>query len=420
MKDIKLSDFGQKITSDAGILELMDDLGQAMSGNSKVEAMFGGGNPALIPEVSQMFEDALNDLTKDKTRLHQMFGIYDTPQGNDKFISVIKDYVNKNFGTNITEENIAITPGSQAGFFMLFNILAGKSGNNQKHILFPISPDYIGYSDQLIEPGSIKSCQPIIEKISDHEFKYHVDFQALEIDEDTSAICVSRPTNPSGNVVSAEEIDRLQQLAEMHNIPLIIDNAYGDPFPGVVEGERLKMGPNTIFSFSLSKVGLPGSRTGIFIGPAEIMRKLSSANAVLNLASPNFGQYLTTGLFADGKIDEISENYIKPYYAGRYAKAYELIEKHFDKSLPWRFHTYEGSYFLWLWLDGANKTSKEIYTSLKQKGVLVVPGEYFFYGTNTENWPHAKQCIRINFARPDAELEAGIPILAQEIKSIYS
>lgn len=414
-----MSDFGQKITQDAGILELMDDLGQAMSGAFKPVAMFGGGNPAIIPEVTNIFEEELLAIVKDKESLKNLFGVYDTPRGNDKFLSAITEYIGHKFELKITEQNVAITPGSQAGFFMLFNILAGKSGGNNKHIVFPIAPDYIGYADQLINENSIKSYKPIIEEISDHEFKYHIDFKALEINENTAGICISRPTNPSGNVVSAEEIDHLQQLAEAHNIPLIIDNAYGDPFPGVIEGQRLSMGPNTIFSFSLSKVGLPGSRTGIFVGPADIISKISSANAVINLASPNFGQYLTTDLFRTGKIDEISEKYIQPYYAERYAKAYELIDKHFDKSLPWRLHTYEGSYFLWLWLKGSKKTSKQIYSSLKEKGVLIVPGEYFFFGMETDDWPHAKECIRINFARPDAELELGIPILAEEISQLF-
>lgn len=415
----KLSDFGQKITENAGVLNLMDDLGQAMNGATKPIAMFGGGNPAIIPEVSSIFEAELNSIMADKNSLKNMLGTYDTPQGNDKFIRAIAGYISHKFGLKITEENIAITPGSQAGFFMLFNILAGKSGPNNKHILFPLAPDYIGYADQLINYNSIKACRPIIEEISDHEFKYHIDFNALEIDENTAGICISRPTNPSGNVVSAEEIDYLQTLAEAHNIPLIIDNAYGDPFPGVVEGQRLNMGPNTIFSFSLSKVGLPSSRTGIFVGPKDIISKLISANAVVNLASPNFGQYLTTDLFKSGKIDEISEKFIQPYYAERYAKAYELIDKHFDKSMPWRLHTYEGSYFLWLWLRGTKKTSKQVYSILKEKGVLVVPGEYFFFGTGIEDWSHVTECIRINFARPNEELEVGIPILAQEISQLF-
>ncbi|EHC98434.1 Valine-pyruvate aminotransferase [Salmonella enterica subsp. enterica serovar Urbana str. R8-2977] len=50
-------------------------------------------------------------------------------------------------------------------------------------------------------------------------------------------ICVSRPTNPTGNVITDEELMKLDRLANQHNIPLVIDNAYGVPFPGIIFSE---------------------------------------------------------------------------------------------------------------------------------------------------------------------------------------
>ncbi|MDI5434805.1 hypothetical protein MJM45_29760, partial [Salmonella enterica subsp. enterica serovar Kentucky] len=38
------------------------------------------------------------------------------------------------------------------------------------------------------------------------QFKYHVDFEHLHIGEETGMICVSRPTNPTGNVITDEEL----------------------------------------------------------------------------------------------------------------------------------------------------------------------------------------------------------------------
>jgi valine--pyruvate aminotransferase len=50
----------------------------------------------------------------------------------------------------------------------------------------------------------------------------------------------------------------------------------------------------------------------------------------------------------------------------------------------------------------------------------VVPGEQFFLGQDVAGWQHAHECLRINFARPDHELEAGIPILAEVIAKAYT
>lgn len=48
---MKRSLTGTRFTSQSGILQLMDDLGKALSGTRK-KYMLGGGNPALLPEVA--------------------------------------------------------------------------------------------------------------------------------------------------------------------------------------------------------------------------------------------------------------------------------------------------------------------------------------------------------------------------------
>ena len=63
-------------------------------------------------------------------------------------------------------------------------------------------------------------------------FKYHIDFNELTVDDSIGAICASRPTNPTGNVLTDQEIRHLDELARHHGIPLIIDNAYGNAVPG--------------------------------------------------------------------------------------------------------------------------------------------------------------------------------------------
>lgn len=46
-------------------------------------------------------------------------------------------------------------------------------------------------------------------------------------------VCVSRPTNPTGNVLSDSEVEQLDVLAKKHGVPLLIDNAYGTETPSL-------------------------------------------------------------------------------------------------------------------------------------------------------------------------------------------
>ena len=417
----KLSDFGNRLSGEAGILQLMDDLGDALASGAP-KAMFGGGNPAHIPAVTTVFEQSLQQLLKDPKQTAAMFGNYDTPQGNEAFIAACVTFFNREYGWGITRDNIAITPGSQNGFFMLFNLLAGQREGKQRRIMLPLVPEYIGYVDQQIEPDGFVSQRPRIETIGEHEYKYHVDLDQLTIDESVAALCVSRPTNPTGNVLSDEEVAELAVRAKAADIPLIIDNAYGLPFPGVVQVPATlpwdKDNGNIVLSFSLSKIGLPSSRVGIFVGPPQLMRALSKANAIVSLSSPSFGQYVMAPLLESGKVSELATEHIQPYYLERARTAREQMFAQFPDELPWRLHKYEGAYFFWLWCEGAKKSASEMYSYLKERGVIVVPGQYFFPG-QTDDWPHTRECLRLNFARPDAELQAGIPILAEMIRWAY-
>ena len=65
---------------------------------------------------------------------------------------------------------------------------------------FPLAPEYIGYTDTALSDDFFETVKPKIELLDDGLFKYHVDFDNLHITDDIGLICVSRPTNPTGNV----------------------------------------------------------------------------------------------------------------------------------------------------------------------------------------------------------------------------
>ncbi len=410
------SALGARLAGGSGIETLMDDLGHALAASGPSLHMLGGGNPAHIPEMESVWKERLEAIVSDPASLRRTLAIYDPPRGNSACIAALADLLREELGWPVEPENIAVTPGGQTAFFFLFNLFGGTDAHGRPgRILFPVMPDYIGYANQALEPGQFTSLRPRMEETGPHRFRYALDFERLNPGPDIRAMCVSRPTNPSGNVLSDAEMDRLAALASEREIALIIDNAYGHPFPGLVfEKASSPWNEQTVHVMSLSKIGLPGTRTAFVVGPPHVARAISSMMAVSGLANGNFGQSIVSPLLADGTLTRLSREVVRPFYLRKRDAALSAVEEFFPNDAPYAFHESGGAMFLWLWLRGSRRTSREIYEALKARGVLVVPGEYFFFGLPDE-WHHRHECVRISFAMDDGQVREGLRIIADEI-----
>ncbi|MFA0157952.1 valine--pyruvate transaminase [Vibrio sp. 10N.261.46.A3] len=414
---MQFSKFGEKFNRYSGITRLMDDLNDGLRTPGAI--MLGGGNPAAIPAMLDYFNQASADMLA-SGELIAALANYDGPQGKDSFIKSLAAMLKETYGWDISENNISLTNGSQSGFFYLFNLLAGQQPDgSHKKILLPIAPEYIGYGDAGIDDDIFISYHPEIELLENRQFKYHVDFEQLKVDDSVAAICASRPTNPTGNVLTDEEVRKLDKLARENNIPLLIDNAYGLPFPNIIfEDVEPFWNENTILCMSLSKLGLPGVRCGIVIASEEVTQALTNMNGIISLAPNSVGPAIANHMIEKGDLLRLSSEVIKPFYKEKSLRAVELLQEAIDDP-RFRIHKPEGAIFLWLWFDELPITTMELYDRLKARGVLIVPGEYFFIGQEDE-WDHAHQCLRMNYVQDDEAMQKGIAIIAEEVKKAYS
>lgn len=400
-------------------MELMQDLGRAMNEGGPV-CMLGGGNPAHIPEVNAIWRKRMEEILSTEKEFERMVANYDTPQGKWSFLEELAGLLRREFGWEVGPENIAITNSSQSAFFYLFNLFSGKDESEGKSsILFPQSPEYIGYADQAIDPEAFRSCRSRIDMLDNHTFKYRIDFDKLEVTPDTTALCVSRPTNPTGNVLTDEEIAGLAGLAEQHDIPLLIDNAYGTPFPEIIFRDVTPVwNRNIVLGMSLSKLGLPSVRTGIIVARKEIVDALAAINAIVSLASGSIGQVLTQPLIRSGQILKISREIIKPFYLQKSKQAVDWIHEAFEDSWPYAIHRSEGALFLWVMMRDLPVTCRQLYEMLKEKNVLVVPGNFFFFGLD-DYQQHQDECIRLTYSQSSDQVEEGIEGIARTLKELY-
>ena len=190
------SDFGEKLSAHSGIYDLMED---TWAGVERRRHDHDGRRQsrAYSRRRAGVAAGELEEILATPGAMESMLGDYDTPRGRPDFLEILAAFFRERQSWPVGPENIAVTTGSQTANFLLFNLLAGPAngGTERRRILFPLVPEYIGYSDQGTVPDMFRAWRPEIETRGPDTFKYRLVFGDLT--PDIAALCVSRPTNPS-------------------------------------------------------------------------------------------------------------------------------------------------------------------------------------------------------------------------------
>lgn len=414
-----LSIHGIRMSRLTGVRAIMQDIRQTQAASPNDPWInLSPGNPVILPEVEAMWRVHARTVA-DSNQFGEIVCRYGESQGYPPLLKAVVDLFNTTYGWNITEDDVLITPGSQSLLFAAANCFCGYNEQGKlRKLLLPLSPDYTGYDGICLNEEALASVPPDIEIVDPHTFKYGVDFDKLDIDQTTGAVVFSRPCNPSGNVIRTEEVEKIVGMARKQDVPVLIDAAYGPPFPNLaftpIEPFR---GDNVVYSMSLSKVGLPGERAGIAIGPRrylDVMRAFLT-NAVIH--SSRFGQAIAARAIASGELVKVSQSVIGPYYL----KKFELMRRLMAQAMPavdWYLHKFEGALFAWLWLKDLPATDIELYNEIKKERVFVVPGSFFFPGAGTD-WKHRSECLRISLTASDREITEGVAAIARAVSRLY-
>lgn len=421
MMEPSLTQFGTQMSNLTGVRAIMKDIIETLRlGQGQEFINLSAGNPVILPEVEQLWRDCTAQLLA-SPEYGEVVCRYGSSQGYQPLIDAIARDFNQRYGLRLTERNILITPGSQSIYFYGANAFGGYTQAGElKQIVLPLSPDYTGYGGVSLTPEALIAYKPSLEiDEAAHRYKYRPDFSQLKITQDTGCVIFSRPCNPTGNVLSDNEVRKIAELAAPNNVPVFIDSAYAPPFPALNFTEMTPIfGDNIIHCLSLSKAGLPGERIGVAIGDPNLIGILESFQTNLCIHSSRYGQAIAARAIDSGALAEISVNVIRPYYQHKFAVLETALNQFMPKELPWFLHRGEGAIFAWLWLKDLPITDWDFYQHLKQVGVIVVPGNTFFPGLR-EEWEHKHQCIRISLTASDRELETAIQRLVQVTQQVY-
>ncbi|VEP14202.1 Valine--pyruvate transaminase [Hyella patelloides LEGE 07179] len=426
-----LSQFGTQMSQLTGVRAIMKDIIETLKNSAGKEFInLSAGNPVILPEVEQLWRDCTADLLASK-EYGEVVCRYGSSQGYAPLIEAVVQDFNQRYGLSISglgkakalrDRNILITPGSQSLYFYGANAFGGYTTDGDlRQVVLPLSPDYTGYGGVSLTPEALIAYKPKLEiNQKNHRFKYRPDFSQLEITEQTGCVIFSRPCNPTGNVLTDEEVSKIATLAKKQDVPVLIDSAYAPPFPALNFTEmNPQFGDNIIHCMSLSKAGLPGERIGIAIGDPNLIQILESFQTNAAIHSSRYGQAIASRAINSGRLAEISTEIIRPHYQHKLEVLAATLDKEMPNDLPWYLHQGEGAIFAWLWIKDLPISDWEFYQELKEVGVIAVPGSTFFPGLKGA-WKHKQECLRISLTATESEIVTAMQKLAQVTKSVIS
>jgi valine--pyruvate aminotransferase len=417
-----LTRIGTQMSALTGVRAIMKDIIETLrESQGKTFINLSAGNPVILPEVEQLWRDSTLELLS-SPEYGEVVCRYGASQGYTPLVDAIIEDFNRRYGLSLTSKQVLITPGSQSLYFLAANAFGGVNAEGDlKRIVLPLSPDYTGYGGVSLDSQALVAYKPTLEiDEAGHRFKYRPDFSQLQIDETTGCVIFSRPCNPTGNVLTDREVEKIAALAQPFDVPVFIDSAYGPPFPSLNFTELTpQIGGNAVHCMSLSKAGLPGERIGIAIGDERIIQVLEAFQTNICIHSGRYGQAIAARAIRSGALAEISERIIRPFYQKKFAILEAALSEFMPPDLPWFLHRGEGAIFGWVWFRDLPMTDWNLYQQLKVAGVIAVPGSTFFPGLR-EDWPHKHQCLRLSLTATDEEIVQGMKRLAEVVQRVYS
>lgn len=358
---------------------------------------FSLGNPSV--PAPDCVKEALADLVlnTDPVVLHG----YTSAQGAPDVRKSCADYVNSNFGTSYTADNFYMTVGAAASLTISLSAISEDKG--EVIVLAPFFPEYTVFINQA-------GMTPVIVKCREEDFQ--IDFDALKsaINENTKAVIVNSPNNPSGIVFSEDTIKKLASvLSEAEktygkDIYIIADEPYRELV--YTDGATVPFVPNyynnTIVCYSFSKsLSLPGERIGYVLVPNTANEWKKVYFAVCG-AGRSLGFVCAPSLFQKivpkciGKTADISI-----YKKNRDILCDALSKYGYTVAQP------DGAFYLFV--KALEESSRDFCEKAKKYELLIVPGDSFGY----------PGYVRISYCVSTEMIEKSLPSfekLAKEYK----
>ncbi len=287
------------------------------------------------------------------------------------------------------ESEVTITAGATQAIFTAISAIV-KEGDE----VIVIEPAYDCYVPAIELNGGI----PKYVRMTDPHYQINWEDVKKLITHHTRAIIINTPHNPTGSILSAADLDKLQKLVEKKDIIIISDEVYEHIIYDGVEHQSVARFPELAKrSFIVSSFGktyhTTGWKLGYVLAPENLMAEFRKVHQY-NVFSVN-----TPMQYALAELLKEKELYLE---LGNFYQEKRNYFKQLIQASRFTFKHVSGSYFQVLNYDKITD-EKDVDFAVrmtKEFGVAPIPMSVFYY-----NVPHDNHCLRFCFAKSNETLE---------------
>ena len=287
--------------------------------------------------------------------------------------------------------DIIVTPGGKLALFLALKAMLDPGDE----VLIP-APYWVSYPTIAIMVGGV----PVpIETGSDDNYRLRLEHLRAHVTERTKAIIINSPCNPTGHMLSSEEIESVATLALESDLYIISDEIYEklnfDGRPAVSLASIPEIADRVIIINGMSKAyAMTGWRLGWLAGPSEVIGVAGKFNSQTATSAATFTQHAAVAAL-NGPQDCVE------VMRAAYQERRDFMVESFNGIPNMSCPDIEGAFYAFPKVDVTAKTSEEVANTILEEAVVVgVPGSAF----GITNDAH----IRFSFAEDMNKLKQAV------------
>ena len=211
---------------------------------------------------------------------------YGPSAGLPELREVVAEYISKTRDIDVRAEEVVITPGGKPIIYFCLHALAGEGDE----VIYP-NPGFPIYESVINFVGAKPVPAPMLEEKG---FSFDIDYLKKIVSDKTKMIILNSPQNPTGGMLTKEDLKEIAGLAQKHDLWILSDEIYSriiydGKFESIASIDGLK--DRTIILDGFSKTyAMTGWRIGYGVMPAEFALRIAQLETNCESCTATFTQ----------------------------------------------------------------------------------------------------------------------------------